>query len=234
MNHDNTQYHPSIVVFAGQGTSSVDSTHTHALALEDSSTPSGALLLSECHRALLSDLSSLPAAHWDELGLAHADFPTPKSLLFKSPRSKCKDIASGIHLVLVQSLRYLTFVETSRSPSKDGSIPDYDIDQYASSLFSFCGFSSGILPACVAATSRSTLDCISKSVEAFRVAFWIGVHTELYRIHSTRDLRPLDEDSDTRSWSYVFLGMDRGAALDTLRQFEEVNPFYVSPQPSQY
>lgn len=218
----------SIVVFAGQGTPSLNSVHTQTLALHDASSPSGSMLMSECHRALLSELGALSPAQLDGLDITCSDFPTPESLLWNLSPPKHRTIMSGIRIFLVQSLRYLAFMETQTLSNNP-----YAPARHSSPSISFCGFSSGILPACVSASSLSTLDYISKSVEAFRVAFWIGVHTELYRRASTQDIDPLDEDPENDSWSYVFLGMNREIALGVLKRFEEVNQSF-SPKSQKF
>lgn len=216
---------PTFIIFPGQGASFTDS--THKLALQDSSTPSGSFLLSQCYHALLAELFALSADQSHAIDLTAADFPTPQSLLDISTSSKCKSITAGTQLVLVQSLRYLNLFEIDLTPQASTLSNARPGTTYPASSFNFCGFSSGILPACIAATSPSTLQYIAHTVEAFRVAFWIGVHAELHSVRSTQDLRPLDEQGGDRCWSYVMLALDRHTALSELERFEEVSTSFT-------
>ncbi|KII86717.1 hypothetical protein PLICRDRAFT_177466 [Plicaturopsis crispa FD-325 SS-3] len=211
----------NVPVFAGQGTSAADSRQTREQALRDAASPSGSLLLSSCFEAFHREIDSLTAAQIERLGIRVCDFTTPDTLLsFSSDRYLHNALLSGTTLFLIQSLRYLAFVESTLIPSSS-FLPLHDgLKANKTHGLGVLGFSSGILCASVVATSTSTLSYISHSVEAFRLAFWIGFRTQNYRTDYMERITGIDS---THSWSLVFLGLSHAAAHQAIIDFQASN-----------
>lgn len=210
----------TIILFGGQGTSSSNSAEIRERASDDASTPTGSILLSECHRAFLDELSYLDQTIAEDIGLNALDFPTAHSLLTLLPddRYLSNSIISGTTLFLLQSLRYLAFIESSSSSSSKGSPSFINLLTQGSTYgVGVLGFSSGILPATVGATSSNTLQYLNNAVQAFRVAFWIGVHTELFK--STQSFYAHDDVTSPLPWSVVFLGLGKDEAEQAISRF---------------
>jgi hypothetical protein len=111
---------------------------------------------------------------------------------------------------MFQSLRYLGYVESlNNSPSRFTDA----LKAHASRNLGVLGFSLGILVACVVATSQNTLVCISIFVEAFRLAFWIGVRTQYYRKNV------LGDGKECLPWSVVLSGTNRKEADTAIEAF---------------
>ncbi|KAK1235583.1 polyketide beta-ketoacyl-synthase [Marasmius sp. AFHP31] len=100
----------NVPVFAGQGTTAMASLPIREQATRDATHPSGALLLSACHTAFRRELSTIPAEEANKLGIPA--FSTPIDLLsvIDEPTTN-NPLFSGLSLLLVQSLRYLTHIE---------------------------------------------------------------------------------------------------------------------------
>ena len=168
-----------VPIFAGQDTDAIELISACEQALRDATLPSGSLLLSSCFDAFCTELSALSSTEVQQYGIDKAHFKTPKDILSGLPgRYENNPIVSGTKLCLLQCLRYLAHIESSGTSSS----------QFADALQSnachnlgVLGFSSGILPACVVAASGSVLTYISYSVEAFKLALWVGVRTLFYR-----------------------------------------------------
>jgi hypothetical protein len=194
-----------IPVFAGQGTSAGNAVHTQNQAFEDASSPSGSLLLLSCYRAFRDELSTLSPSELLQADIDIADFPDQKYLLSAScERYTCNAIVHCSYHFLIQSLRYLAFVESiglatnSLNPFTD--VLRGNMEQNLGIL----GFSSGILPACVVASSFSTLSYISCAVEMYRLAIWIGIRTQMYRMSI---LNPTWNENDAAlPWAIVLSG----------------------------
>lgn len=209
-------WHLNIPVFAGQGTDAADCPQTLQQALCDAASPSGSVLLSACFDAFRGELSGLSPIEFDGSELERADFINPKDILSASPDKYAHNpIISGTRLFLIQSLRYLAHVETSSdSPSRFLDV----LKLNTSSNLGVLGFSSGMLPACVVAASSSTLSYISHAVEAFRLAFWVGLRAQGYR---RRLLHAGGNPVIGLPWSVIFFGMDRHHALDAIDEFNQ-------------
>jgi Starter unit:ACP transacylase in aflatoxin biosynthesis len=126
-------------------------------------------------------------------------------------------IISGTRLCLLQSLRYLAFVETS-NPSPD-SFPSFNkvLESNSGHRIGILSFSSGILPACVVSASFSTLSFITWAIEAYRLAFWIGIRCQIHRATSLRE-RGLPGNSSL-PWSRVFVGLNEYTAREAIAAF---------------
>lgn len=195
----------SIPVFAGQGSLALFTPKALAIATKDASTPTGSLLLSTMHHAFTTELSSLPPAQLSILGIDLADFRTPQALLAPSEKYHTSCVVQGATLCLFQLLRYLSHIEAT---------PGIAFDTAATLIAEVAGFCSGSLAAAVVASSHTTLDFLCHSVEAFKLAVWIGCETELYRLSQR-----LDGETEMLSWGLVVFGWTREIALQRIEAF---------------
>jgi hypothetical protein len=205
-----------IPVFSGQGSASVDSRRVQDQALIGSSSPAGALLLSSCFDAFHSDLSSLPDTELEMTGVSLADFDRPSTLLDVPPKKYVRNpVLSGTRLLLVQALIYLEWATRT-----EGGAPDAFstlLERNRRLRVGVVGFSSGIISASVVGTSATMLDYLSNAASAFRVALWIGVRTQCYRIRVL--IASAIYVNDDRSWSRILLGMGYHATEEAISQF---------------
>jgi hypothetical protein len=169
----------------------------------------------------------------------HNSRPTPDQL-YVSPYER-NAVLAGTSLFLVHALRYLRFVEGSCSSTGDSSSdtpPRTSLTPFLDALASsngVLGFSSGVLPACVAATSPDLPSYIAHAVEAYKVALWIGVRAEGWRaaegVRGTtdRDTESLNGDAEDDAELLTPVGPSRTTLTSELYS----NSFiYSSPQPS--
>jgi hypothetical protein len=80
------------------------------------------------------------------------------------------------------------------------------------------GFSSGILAACVVASSATTLSYITRAVEIYKVALWIGIRVQLHRVRMMAGNRMLGTHLP---WSIVLVGIGKQDAEILLISFNE-------------
>ena len=156
---------PRIVFFGPQGSTSVFSESAASVALNDAnSSEAGTLLLQRCHVAFQAELKTLG----DERDLIFGSnidlFPAPVDLLSPDPRFTTNPIIESTTICLLQLLRYISGSEIAKA--RDEGI--------LSNIHECAGYSSGILPAVVVATSPTIDTFIINAVEAYRLAFWIG------------------------------------------------------------
>lgn len=209
----------NIPIFAGQGTSAANSPATRKQALKDASTPAGSLLHAACFETFHSELSSLPRDEILKAGIDLSDFKNKNTLLdVPAERYLNNPIITGTTLFLLQSLRYLAYIESfgtaAESPTPFSDVLKGNLEYNLGVL----GFSSGILAAVVVATSFNTISYISRSVEAYRLAVWIGIRTQQYRKQT------IIGDSPS-PWSLVFLGLDKKSAEEAIAAFHSVRIF---------
>ncbi|KAF8224464.1 polyketide beta-ketoacyl-synthase [Tricholoma matsutake] len=218
MESDGSPLH--ILVFPGQGTTAAYSAQTRQKALADASSPSGSTLLSAFHQTFHAELSALLPSDIPNIDVDTSDFLKKESLLeLPKKRYVNNPIISGPSLFIIQTLRYLAFIEATGS-STNSLTPFSDLlKPNLEHGLGILGFSSGILPACVAGTSFSTISYISRAVEAYRLAIWIGIRTQLYR-RSTLDAAFIDRDT-TLPWSLVYLGMSKTTAEEFITNFNK-------------
>ncbi|KAH9480833.1 Type I Iterative PKS [Psilocybe cubensis] len=176
----------------------------------------GITLLSACHAAFLSDLAALEVQELATVGICASEFTERESLL--RPRNNLlfnNPAFCGPHLLLSQTLLYLSFSERHAAASRP--IPFLDIlgsnSHYGVGIL---GFSSGIIAACVVASSSNILQFITHAVDAYRFAFWIGVRSQLYR-------SSLVEISDVapHPWAIVLMGTSRECLLRSIEHFNK-------------
>ncbi|KAF5350379.1 hypothetical protein D9758_012473 [Tetrapyrgos nigripes] len=193
--------------FSGQGNAAADKSSTRELAVHDAETISGSTLLHSCFNAFHTEISSLAPAIRKGIDVDLDDFQSPLSLLqATTQRYTHNSVLSGSTLFLIQSLRYLAYVDSS------------DLPRHAEIL----GFSSGIIPAVVVSTSYTKASFVSRAVEAYRLVLWIGIRAQLYR---RSELEPIPfENIGSLPWSFAFIGMNREAAEEAVEKFNSVNP----------
>jgi hypothetical protein len=175
--------HLNIPIFAGQGTVAANHFSTHNQALKDASSSAGSVLLSTCHDIFHAELASLSSDDFERIDIDKADFLNREALLdIRTERYLYNALISGTSLCLIQSLRYLAIVETfAVTNSSVNPFVDF-LKCNADHNVGILGFSSGILPSCIAGTSSSTIAYISHAVEAYRLAFWIGLRVQQFRV----------------------------------------------------
>lgn len=212
----------NIPIFAGQGTAAANTTATRKQALKDASSSAGSLLLAACFEAFHSELSSLSQQEILKSGIDIADFKNKNTLLeLPAERYINNPIVSGTTLFLLQSLRYLAYVESSGAAGESLTPFSDVLKGNLEHSLGVLGFSSGILPAVVAGTSFNVVSYISRSVEAYRLAVWIGIRTQQYR-----DQVILDDSA--APWSLVFLGLDKKSAEEAITAFNSDAPLAVT------
>ncbi|KAJ6526457.1 polyketide synthase [Mycena capillaripes] len=204
-----------IPIFAGQGTSGTAAARRQAF--QDARTPSGATLVSACHEAFHAELASLSPQQLSIAGITLEDFKTRESLL-EAPgaRYQHNPIISGTTLFLPQCLRYLSFIECA--DVVDGSLTPFgDALKRSNAIL---GFSSGILQACVVASSSDLASYIGHAVQAYRVAIWIGIWTQIYRAKTLEHSGLIGADLP---WSLVIRGVSKTGAEALLQGFQSTS-----------
>ncbi|KAF9025646.1 ketoacyl-synt-domain-containing protein [Hymenopellis radicata] len=186
-----------ILVFNGQGAADSKLSQMRAVVLQSTSVPAVSVLLTACHEAFRAEMSTLPAS---ESGVDLTDFPTKESLLaVNENRYTYNAIMSGSTLFLVSSHGIVKWVD--------------------SHVVGVIGFSSGILPAVVAATSNSLPSFLHHAVEAYKLALWIGFRAHRYREEIMRH----SFVERAAPWSLVFLGTDKTALENAIMTFTTGN-----------
>lgn len=105
----------------------------------------------------------------------------------------------------MQIIRYLAFVESWNQPT-NSTTPFQDIlIGNAAHGFGLLGFSSGIIPACVAASSSTTMDYVNHSTQMYRLVIWIGIRCQLYKVRNQSAQSHLP-------WSCVFFRLTKEEA----------------------
>ncbi|KAG1727831.1 polyketide synthase [Suillus lakei] len=207
---------PPVVVplFPGQGSSSGALALALQQALRDIRSPSGHLLLASCHEAFHAEVLKLSGDELNETRISLVDFQEATSLLSSSSLYQNNPIISSISLFLIQALRYLAhFSGSPTEPNGRSTFADHSLG--------VTGFSSGIITACVVGASNSVLTFMSNAVEAFRLAFWIGVRSVQHR---TKELQSASGFPDTGlPWSVVCIGLSRADVLGFISDFESKN-----------
>ncbi|KAG2123824.1 polyketide synthase [Suillus clintonianus] len=202
------QSHTFVPLFPGQGSSSAALSLALNQALRDSRSPSAQLLLASCHEAFHLELSKLSENELNQSCISLLDFQEATSLLSPSSVYQNNPIISSTSLFLVQALRYLA--HCSAEPNSRGPFPDHRLG--------VLGYSSGIVTACVVGASNSVLTFVSNAVEAFRLAFWIGLRSIQ---HKTKELQSALVFPDTTlPWTVVCIGLNRSDVLGFISDFE--------------
>ncbi|KAH8830354.1 polyketide beta-ketoacyl-synthase [Flagelloscypha sp. PMI_526] len=210
----------TVPFFAGHGTSKANSSQSRSQALLDAESDTGRYLLNCCHAAFLLEIRSLPSQEMAVLGIDLTEFSAVESLLLQPPSRN--SVVSGCALFLIQILRYQAFVlgwnDVARSVTPFSDI----LKENARHSVGVLGFSSGILPACVAAVSASIHEYVVQAVEVFRLIIWIGVRCQLYKVKKglAKSVLP---------WSCVFPRLSFEDAERTIAAFLETTEDLLSP-----
>ncbi|KZP07873.1 hypothetical protein FIBSPDRAFT_965309 [Athelia psychrophila] len=190
--------HPDVPVFSGQGTDFVNAARTHAQGRY-------------YPRFLWNSISNLRSI-WTNNPY---DIHTGIDLLAPSPQAVNNPILSSARLFLLQVLWYLAHVETLSSLQIRFHNALVLLDTSTKSL-GVLGSSSGVLAACVTAASMSLPAYISYSVQAFRLAFWVGFRLQEYR-HNV--LVNMDSTAIQLPWSVAVFGLDQHALENHIADF---------------
>jgi len=206
-----------IPAFGGQGTAVFDTLNQSNLATSSSAET----FLTACHAALHAELATLSHKMLENVGICASDFVDKPSILHPTNERLLDNPAfCGPRLLLIQILRYLSFVEDVFRVS--GSVTPF-VDALQSNLdhaVGTFGFSSGIISACVVATSPTLHSFICYAVEAYRLALWIGIRSQLYRISLSTSSCAL------HPWSLVLLGMNKIDVQHAVDKFNQVLFFF--------
>ncbi|KAG2066907.1 ketoacyl-synt-domain-containing protein [Suillus decipiens] len=204
----------TVPLFPGQGSSSSALALALQQALRDIRSPSGHLLLASCHEAFHAEVLKLSADELNETRISLVDFKDATSLLSSSSLYQNNPVISSTSLFLVQALRYLAHFSGSPTDTNSRSTFADNVDH----SLGVTGFSSGIITACVVGASNSVLTFMAHAVEAFRLAFWIGVRSMQYR---NKELQSASGFSDTGlPWTVVCIGLSKADVLEFISDFE--------------
>ncbi|KAG0708446.1 putative polyketide synthase [Suillus ampliporus] len=210
-----------VPLFSGQGSSYGALALGLQQALCDIRSPSGHLLLTSCHEAFHAEVSKLSGDELDESRISLIDFQEATSLLSFSSFYEHNPIISNVSLFLVQALRYLAYFSGLRTESNGRGTFAEMLRSNVDHRRGVIGFSSGIITACVVGASNSVLAFMSNAVEAFRLAFWIGVRSMQRR---NKELRSALVFSETGlPWSVVCVGLSVSDILGFISDFEVKN-----------
>ncbi|GAW03535.1 polyketide synthase [Lentinula edodes] len=155
----------------------------------------------------------LSALELTQAGVDPNDFRSPETLLTMwMSRFPHNALISSSALVLMQLLQYLSFVE--RFGAENGSLRPFAdlLIGHSKSSVGILGFSSGIVSACVVASSNSAKSYLLFALEAYRLALWIGIRCQLYRFGTSNA-------DTTLPWSVVFLGISTEEAQEAISNF---------------
>ena len=184
------------------------------------SSQTGAVLLDACFAAFHTELLSLPPDLNHQVGICAKDFEDKVSLLCPThDEYLCNPIVSSTRLLLILALHYLYSVEGFQHPlTANLNCPFAEMLQTNSHCkVGILGFSLGILIATIVAASRSNIDFINRVVDAYRLAFWIGLRLRLYcsNIHSfsAQDFPP---------WAVEIISSDNTEVQQALLSFNKV------------
>ncbi|KAF5549199.1 polyketide synthase [Fusarium mexicanum] len=160
-----------LVLFGGQGPQSIFSQNTASTAEQDAcSTIPCSILLSKGHAAFLEEIASLDAESRKLLAIDPKDFISPSNLLRPIEEYHIHPVLQATTIYLCQILRYLTSILKGENCFEDSF----------NALKATAGFSSGMIPATVVASSPNIDDFISSAVEGFRLAFWIACRSHFW------------------------------------------------------
>jgi hypothetical protein len=183
------------------------------------SSQTGAVLLNACFAAFHTELLSLAPDLIPQVGICAKDFKDKVSLLRPiHDEYLCNPIVSSTRLLLIQALHYLYAVEGFQQPLAANSRPFAEMLQTNSHCkVGILGFSLGILTATIVAASRSNIDFINRVVDAYRLAFWIGLRSQLHcsniHVFSAQDSTP---------WAVEIISSDNTEVQQALLSFNKV------------
>lgn len=207
-----------VPIFGGQGMMSLkDSEKILSLA----TSPSGAVLLDACYTAFHDELLSLTPEELRNIDICASDFKNMDSILFPdSQKYHDNPTLSGATLILLQNLAYLVYAE---SPCVKGAQLSFEhaLRSHTSGRVGVLGFSSGIISACVVATSPSVPSFISNALQAYRLALWIGIRSQIHRKHLLDSSIP-ERLGEACPWSLMLRGLNKHQAQQFISCFNQV------------
>ncbi len=195
---------PRVILFGGQGSSTLFSTSALSAAKEDVRTSSAGLaLVSRCHAALVEEYQSLDRRTKGRLGIDISKLGGPQDLLAPDTSLRGHSLIQLVFITLLQLLRYIGETEGC----EDG------FNVWSEEAVEATGFCSGLLSASVVASSPSLTDFIAFGIEAFRLAFWIGCRSFL----KSQEMDPIHQQG--ASWSLVVIGLSLATVQNQLREY---------------
>ncbi|KAF8810981.1 polyketide beta-ketoacyl-synthase [Phlegmacium glaucopus] len=207
-----------LLVFGGQGSLPFQTPQTDKQTLRLAESSSGRILLAACYSALHAELNMLSDDELEELDLYPSDFLDKQNLIIPPDvRYITHPAICGPTLLLIQILRYLLFIDVETAPSSTRPF----VDIFQSNIqhgVGVLGFSSGILSACVVGTSCSTLVLINRAVEAYRLALWIGIRAQMFRVGALKLAPP---DIGSTSWGLVLFGISKCDTQNAISLFNK-------------
>ena len=202
-----------VVLFGGQGSSSIFSPSAAATAEEDSrSSSAGSILLSRCHAAFLQEIASLDARLQHLLAIHPAQFSSPRDLLKPVAQYHNHAVLQATTIYLCQLLHYLAETQRIGEPFEDS----FDRIQETA------GFSSGLVPAAVVSCSRRLDDFVTSGVEGFRLTFWIACRSILWSLSINESDSIGDSVDSEATLSLVIRGLSPSQVEERLSQHFEM------------
>ncbi|KAF4617207.1 hypothetical protein D9613_006324 [Agrocybe pediades] len=211
--------HPSLLipVFGGQGSTILGASQDLGALPR---TTSVSFLLDACYSAFHSEFASIDPIDHAKVGVCLSHFKAPLSIICPPYDIYLVNPAYSMPaLLLNQALLYLSYVEDKAATSLQAiSFTDF-LQSNATCSVGVIGFSSGVLAACVVATSPSQHSFVHHAVEAYRLAIWIGIQSQIYRSdvldqgHAHSRLLP---------WGFVLIGLNKDRLQDLVHEFNEV------------
>lgn len=196
----------TIVLFGGQGSSSLFSCSAVAAAENNCKTSlSASILALRCHTAFLEEYGSLHAQERQVLGIDIQQFQNLGSLLNPGPEYHRNGLVQSTTICLYQLIQYVA--ELERSSQDNGHL--------ANQIFETTGFCSGLISAAVVASSQNSADIIRMGTEAFRLAFWVACRTVI------EGQAQIGTRSHHGMWSIVVRGLNRSQIEKYLDQFSQ-------------
>ena len=193
-----------VILFGGQGSSSLFSSSALSAAKEDVRTSSAGLtLVSRCHAVLVEEYQSLDRRTKDRLGIDISKLSESQNLLAPDNSLQGRSLIQLVVITLLQLLRYAAETEEY----------EQGFNVWSEEVIEVTGFCSGLLSASVVACSPSLIDFIAFGVEAFRLAFWIGCRSFL----KSQELDPIHRQG--ASWSLVVIGLSLAAVQKQLQEY---------------
>lgn len=205
-----------LIVLDGQGTAAATSPQTLALALRDAHNPLASAVLAACHHAFLQELNSLSQQDQSTTGLDTSALDSPTTFLSSILAARPNALTANVSLYLTQLLRYVAHLDPASftSPTTSGRV------------HALLGFSTGMFAASVIASADSVPSLLSYSVEALRLAFWLGLRAQQYALTALTDATiPLSSP-----WSLVVFGASRHQLQTSADSFnkENVSRYFIS------
>lgn len=197
----------TIFVLDGLGTSAAFTSQTVQVALRDAQSPLGHVVLLSCHAALLQEFSSLSADEMKDTGVDIQCLKDPLAVLDVPPSLRTNTLVAIVNLYLTQILRFLAHTEAGHL---DARTCGYD-NQYE-----VLGFSTGLLAAAVITTSTDIPTLIFRAVEALRLGFWLGFHSQRFTSAAIKDL---SASSDSSPWSLLTFGSSREEMREAIDRY---------------